>query len=106
MTQTRTTSWLPLACTLMALPLIGCADDEEVTTTPPPPAGEIGPGQAVLGSLPPEVRSAFQADYPAAQISGVDAQTSTVGSVVYEVTYLDNGQPGVARYTGSGETVR
>ena len=62
--------------------------------------------RAALSQAPVPVRQAFLEEHAGAQVTGVRSMTGGGNTLVYEVTYIENGDAKIAAYNAQGEPTR
>jgi hypothetical protein len=108
---TSTARLFAAALAVATLGLAGCTSDTEPAATSGTSSGEQPTTRQVtnmtkLGSATLPVRQAFMSEHPSAQVTAVRSRPTADGGLLYEITYIDNGQPRITAYDAGGETVR
>lgn len=68
-----------------------------------PPVAEAGAfTSSRLAGLPLGVQASFREEHPDAQVTSVATVPSGTGPLLYRITYLEDGVPGVVTYQSSG----
>jgi hypothetical protein len=99
------------AMTLAFAATVGC---HHAKTTPPPPAstppaapvsvGEINASKLQFADVPQPVRTVFNKDHPSAAIQNIKMSSTSAGMSFYEISYISDGQGGIAKYYSTGAT--
>ena len=89
--------------------LVGCKHnktDDSAPTGPapvaPPSVSEINTAKLNEATVPQAVQSAFGKEHPSAAIDKISLRSTSTGMSFYQITYISQGQPGVASYFGNG----
>ena len=87
---------------------MGCKSKEpKPYTGPAAPASvaEINAAKLQNATVPQAVQTAFGHDYPSASIDTIETHNTSGGDLYYQITFIQNGKGGVARYLGTGKPV-
>ena len=106
-----------VSVSLAALFLSGCGwvgySRKKLAAEPPPqkplksypPVASASPNAFStdkLESAPAPVQSAFQQEWPGAMVTNVVTRATGAGPFVYDISFIDDGRPGVVTYAGDG----
>ena len=68
----------------------------------PPTSAELNTAKLQNAVVPQAVQSAFGRDHPGASINTIEIHSTSAGDSFYEIDYIRQGSPGIARYFPTG----
>jgi len=71
----------------------------------PPTSAELNSAKLQNAVVPQAVQTAFDRDYPGSAINTIEIHSTSAGDSFYEIDYIRQGSPGVARYFATGAAV-